>query len=75
MSYPLSGAGRGAEPGELAWLAGGRPSAEDVVQDVFARLCGRDLLPAGDGAVAYVRATVLNRCAARCASGQLSTHV
>ena len=43
-------------------LLGDRPSAEDVVQDVFARLCGRDLLPAGDGAVAYVRAAVLNRC-------------
>jgi RNA polymerase sigma-70 factor (sigma-E family) len=43
-------------------LLGDRPSAEDVVQDVFARLCGRDLLPAGDGALAYVRAAVLNRC-------------
>jgi RNA polymerase sigma-70 factor (sigma-E family) len=43
-------------------LLGDRPSAEDVVQDVFARLCVRDLLPAGDGAVAYVRAAVLNRC-------------
>lgn len=109
MSYPLSGAGRGAEPGELAWLAGvsgadqtsgaaraqggtagappdaasvtgvfrshhaelvrlavlllgDRPSAEDVVQDVFARLCMRDLLPAGDGALAYLRAAVLNGC-------------
>jgi RNA polymerase sigma-70 factor (sigma-E family) len=43
-------------------LLGDRPSAEDVVQDVFARLCGRDLLPAGDGALAYVRAAVLNGC-------------
>jgi RNA polymerase sigma-70 factor (sigma-E family) len=43
-------------------LLGDRPSAEDAVQDVFARLCVRDLLPAGDGAVAYVRAAVLNRC-------------
>jgi RNA polymerase sigma-70 factor (sigma-E family) len=43
-------------------LLGDRPSAEDVVQDVFARLCGRDLLPTGDGALAYVRAAVLNRC-------------
>ena len=43
-------------------LLGDRPSAEDVVQDVFARLCGRDLLPEGDGALAYVRAAVLNRC-------------
>lgn len=95
MSYPLSGAGRPAEPGAgLSWTAaqpaqdspaapsvtgvfrahhaelvrlavlllGDRPSAEDVVQDVFAQLCGRDLLPAGDGALAYVRAAVLNRC-------------
>ncbi|HEY2126909.1 MAG TPA: sigma-70 family RNA polymerase sigma factor [Streptosporangiaceae bacterium] len=95
MSYPLSGAGRPADHGEVvAWTAaetaqhesdvssvtgvfrshhaelvrlavlllGDRPSAEDVVQDVFTRLCGRDLLPAGDGAVAYVRAAVLNRC-------------
>lgn len=43
-------------------LLGDRPSAEDAVQDVFARLCGQDLLPAGDGALAYVRAAVLNRC-------------
>ena len=43
-------------------LLGDRPSAEDAVQDVFARLCVRDLLPAGEGAVAYVRAAVLNRC-------------
>jgi len=95
MSYPLSGAGRSADHGEvLGWTAAGpaqgspgaaslaglfqahhaelvrlailllgdRPSAEDVVQDVFARLCGRDLLPAGDGALVYVRAAVLNRC-------------
>jgi RNA polymerase sigma-70 factor (sigma-E family) len=126
MSYPLSGAGPGAEPGEVAWLPGAagadgtsgpaetagswvaaagsqaavagdppaaagdapaaasvtgvfrahhaelvrlavlllgdRPSAEDVVQDVFARLCVRDLLPPGEGAVSYVRAAVLNRC-------------
>jgi RNA polymerase sigma-70 factor (sigma-E family) len=95
MSYPLSGAGRPGDHGEVvAWTAqqtardspdspsvtsvfrahhaelvrlavlllGDRPSAEDVVQDVFTRLCGRDLLPAGDGALAYVRAAVLNRC-------------
>lgn len=43
-------------------LLGDRPSAEDAVQDVFAQLCGRDLLPTGDGALAYVRAAVLNRC-------------
>ena len=95
MSYPLSGAGRPGDHGEVvAWTAaqtavdvpgassvtgvfrahhaelvrlavlllGDRPSAEDVVQDVFARLCGRDLLPEGDGALAYMRAAVLNRC-------------
>ena len=95
MSYPLSGARRPGEHGEVVgWtttepaqdtpdassvtgvfrahhaelvrlavlLLGDRPSAEDVVQDVFARLCGRDLLPAGDGALAYVRAAVLNGC-------------
>ena len=43
-------------------LLGDRPSAEDAVQDVFTRLCARNLLPAGEGAVAYVRAAVLNRC-------------
>jgi RNA polymerase sigma-70 factor (sigma-E family) len=37
-------------------------SAEDVVQDVFVRLCVRDRLPAGDGSLAYVRAAVLNGC-------------
>jgi RNA polymerase sigma-70 factor (sigma-E family) len=95
MSYPLSGAGRPADSGEVlgctpagpaqdspaaanlvgvfrahhaelvrlaVLLLGDRPSAEDVVQDVFTRLCGRDLLPAGDGALAYVRAAVLNAC-------------
>jgi RNA polymerase sigma-70 factor (sigma-E family) len=43
-------------------LVGDRASAEDVVQDVFARLCRRDLLPDGDGALPYVRAAVLNGC-------------
>jgi RNA polymerase sigma-70 factor (sigma-E family) len=43
-------------------MVGDRASAEDVVQDVFARLCGRDLLPDGDGSLAYVRAAVLNGC-------------
>ncbi len=43
-------------------LVGDRPSAEDVVQDVFTRLCLRGRLPAGNGSVAYVRAAVLNGC-------------
>src|SRR5450432_2883064 len=43
-------------------LVGDRPTAEDVVQDVFTRLCTRDLLPAGDGSAAYMRAAVLNGC-------------
>jgi RNA polymerase sigma-70 factor (sigma-E family) len=43
-------------------LVGDRPSAEDIVQDVFARLCVRDRLPGGDGSLAYVRAAVLNGC-------------
>jgi hypothetical protein len=34
-------------------LLGDRPSAGHVVQDLFAPLCGRDLLPAGDGALAF----------------------
>lgn len=43
-------------------LVGDRPSAEDIVQDVFARLCLHDRLPGGDGSLAYVRAAVLNGC-------------
>jgi RNA polymerase sigma-70 factor (sigma-E family) len=43
-------------------LVGDQPTAEDVVQDVFARLCTRNLLPAGDGSLTYVRAAVLNGC-------------
>ena len=44
-------------------MTGDRTSAEDIVQDVFARLCARDYLPdSGSGALAYVRAAVLNGC-------------
>ena len=43
-------------------LVGDKPTAEDVVQDVFSRLCLRDRLPGGDGLLAYVRAAVLNGC-------------
>jgi len=45
-----------------ALVVGDRPTAEDVVQDVFARLCARNLLPDPDHALAYVRAAVLNGC-------------
>jgi RNA polymerase sigma-70 factor (sigma-E family) len=45
-----------------ALVVGDRPTAEDVVQDVFARLCARDLLPDPDHCLAYVRAAVLNAC-------------
>jgi RNA polymerase sigma-70 factor (sigma-E family) len=43
-------------------LVGDRPTAEDVVQDVFARLCTRNRLPDGDAALGYVRAAVVNGC-------------
>ena len=43
-------------------LLGSRAAAEDVVQDVFTRLCARDRLPAGDAALAYTRAAVVNGC-------------
>jgi len=43
-------------------MTGDQASAEDIVQDVFARLCARDLLPDSSGALAYVRAAVLNGC-------------
>jgi len=43
-------------------LVGDRASAEDVVQDVFTRLCTRDRMLAQDSAVAYVRAAVMNGC-------------
>ena len=36
-------------------LVGDRASAEDVVQDVFTRLCTRDRVLARDSALAYVR--------------------
>jgi RNA polymerase sigma factor (sigma-70 family) len=45
-----------------ALVVGDRATAEDVVQDVFARLCAKDLLPGGDHALAYARAAVLNGC-------------
>jgi RNA polymerase sigma factor (sigma-70 family) len=45
-----------------ALVLGDRAAAEDVVQDVFARLCAKNLLPAPDRALAYVRAAVLNGC-------------
>lgn len=54
---------RHAELVRLALLVvGDRSTAEDVVQDVFARLYARDLLPRGGDSVSYVRAAVLNRC-------------
>ena len=43
-------------------MTGDQESAEDIVQDVFARLCTRDYLPEAAGALAYVRAAVLNGC-------------
>ena len=44
-------------------LVGDQPTAEDVVQDVFARLhARRGQVPAGAGALPYVRAAVLNGC-------------
>ncbi len=43
-------------------MTGDRGSAEDIVQDVFARLCTRDYLPEAGGALAYARAAVLNGC-------------
>ena len=45
-----------------ALMTGDRGSAEDIVQDVFARLCTRDYLPEADRALAYARAAVLNGC-------------
>ena len=44
-----------------ALVVGDRATAEDVVQDVFARLCAKDLLP-DRHPLAYVRAAVLNGC-------------
>jgi DNA-directed RNA polymerase specialized sigma24 family protein len=45
-----------------ALVVGDRATAEDVVQDVFARLCARNLLPDQEHSLAYVRAAVLNGC-------------
>ncbi len=45
-----------------ALVVGDRPVAEDVVQDVFARLCARDRVLEPDQSLAYVRAAVLNAC-------------
>ena len=56
---------RHAELVRLATLVvGDRATAEDVVQDVFARLCAKDLLPGPDPdrSLAYARAAVLNGC-------------
>jgi RNA polymerase sigma-70 factor (sigma-E family) len=43
-------------------LVGDRASAEDVVQDVFTRLCTHDRVLAQDSALAYVRTAVVNGC-------------
>jgi RNA polymerase sigma-70 factor (sigma-E family) len=45
-------------------LVGDRPTAEDVVQDVFARLQARDqqLASRDDGGLAYARQAVVNGC-------------
>ncbi len=44
-------------------LVGDQPTAEDVVQDVFARMHARQRRgPAADGLLPYVRAAVLNGC-------------
>ncbi|HET7243978.1 MAG TPA: sigma factor [Streptosporangiaceae bacterium] len=53
-----------AEPVRLAvMLVGDRPTAEDVVQDVFARLHARRDRPGPSGdQLAYVRACVLHGC-------------
>jgi RNA polymerase sigma-70 factor (sigma-E family) len=45
-----------------ALVVGDRATAEDVVQEVFARLCARDRLRDADQPLGYVRAAVLNRC-------------
>jgi RNA polymerase sigma-70 factor (sigma-E family) len=45
-----------------ALVVGDRPTAEDVVQDVFARLCAKNMLPDPEHSLAYVRAAVLNGC-------------
>jgi RNA polymerase sigma-70 factor (sigma-E family) len=43
-------------------LVGDRASAEDVVQDVFTRLCTGSRVLAQDSALAYVRTAVVNGC-------------
>src|SRR5690242_5407493 len=43
-------------------LLGSRAAAEDVVQDVFTRLCTKDYLAAGASPLAYVRTAVVNGC-------------
>jgi RNA polymerase sigma-70 factor (sigma-E family) len=44
-------------------LVGDQPTAEDVVQDVYASVHARwTKLPARDSGLSYVRAAVLNRC-------------
>jgi RNA polymerase sigma-70 factor (sigma-E family) len=44
-------------------LVGDQPTAEDVVQDVFARLHARRAeWPSGAGSLPYIRAAVLNGC-------------
>jgi RNA polymerase sigma-70 factor (sigma-E family) len=43
-------------------LVGDRGSAEDVVQDVFTRLCARSRVLHQDSTLAYVRTAVVNGC-------------
>lgn len=43
-------------------LVGDRASAEDVVQDVFTRLCARGRALDQDRALAYIRTAVVNGC-------------
>jgi RNA polymerase sigma-70 factor (sigma-E family) len=43
-------------------LVGDRGCAEDVVQDVFTRLCARDRVLQRDSTLAYVRTAVVNGC-------------
>ena len=62
-------------------LLGSRPAAEDVVQDVFTRLCTRDYLAIGGNPLAYVRTAVVNGCrsalrrtSAACRAGKGRAH-
>jgi RNA polymerase sigma-70 factor (sigma-E family) len=43
-------------------LVGDRGCAEDVVQDVFTRLCARDRVLEQDSTLAYIRTAVVNAC-------------